>query len=266
MINEIELTDGTRVRLGNRVPTKSKPKAFATFGDVNTKTQEIPPSKWDEMLAAYNMDWRTPNLPDDKNQNGVGQCNANAAALAMEHRRIIQGLRRVSLSPADLYDRINGGHDDGSLLEDALSELRTNGIGTTETSGDLWKRGHFKGGASGQERARYRADEVFDCPTFGHQFSAALQGFSLVTGIMWYDNYTPDSEGWLPAPRGNYGGHAIFGFKPTKRGSQYAIWHKQTWGPTWSPSTEGHFAIPQNRYDGRIGGCYAIRLVTDEGA
>ena len=267
MINELDMPDGTKVKLGNRVPLRSGPVRFAAIGDGGTNTKLIDRSKWPSLLAAYNsIDWTQPGLPRKKNQNGVGQCNPTAAALAMEHCRARQGLHEVILSPADLYVRINGGHDDGSLLEDALSELQTNGIGTSTTCGDLWKQGYFKGQASAQERNRFRADEVYHCPSFDHQFSAALQGFSLVTGISWYDNYTPDADGWLPEPNGNYGGHAIFGYKPTVRNGRYAIWHMQTWGDSYAPHTDGSFAIPEDRYDGNIGGCYAIRSVTDEGA
>lgn len=266
MIHELVMPDGSKVKLGNRVPLQGKPRRFATMGDSDTNTKLIPRSKWDGLLAAYKPDWTDPNLPDKKNQNGVGQCNPTAGCLAMEHRRKLQGLHNVILSPADLYARINGGHDDGSLLEDALAELQTNGVGTSATCGDLWKNGYYKGPASAQERSRFRGDEVFHCPTFDHHFSAALQGFSLVSGVSWYDNYFPDTDGWLPEPNGNYGGHAIFGYKPTARRGQYAIWHMQTWGPSYAPQTNGCFAIPEDRYDGSIGGCYAIRSVTDEGA
>ena len=266
MIQSITLPDGNVVRMGNRVPLRGKPKAFAALGDSGTNTRVTERKEWPALLAAYEPGPEHPNLPDDKNQNGIGQCNPTAAALAMEHRRRVQGLRNVILSPADLYARINGGHDDGSLLEDALAELRANGIGTSATCGDLWKRGEFKGEASGAERARFRADEVFLCPTFDHVFSAALDGFSLVSGVFWYDNFTPDADGWLPDGRGNKGGHAIFGFKPAVRDGEFGVWHKQTWGPGWSPHTGGHFVIPESHYnEGGIGGWYAVRQVTDEG-
>ena len=266
MIQQLQMPDGSVVRLGNRVPTTRKAKRFPTFGDSGD-TKLIGRAEWPDLLAAYkSLSFDAPNLPPDKNQNGVGQCNPTAAALAMEHRRAVQGLPYVSLSPADLYARINGGHDDGSLLEDALAELQTNGIGTSASCGDLWKDGFYRGGASGQERSRFRADEVFHCPTFDHHFSAALQGFSLVSGIPWYGNFTPDKDGWLPAGQGKYGGHAIFGYKPTWRNGEFAIWHAQTWGESWSPHTGGKFAIPESHYNaGGIGGWYAVRQVTDEG-
>lgn len=267
MIHELEMPNGERVRLGNRVPPASrKAKAFPVLGDSETNTKLIPRGEWNGLLAAYKSGYEDESLPPDKNQNGVGQCNPTAGCSALEHRRMVQGLPFVSLSPADLYDRINGGHDDGSLLEDALSELMARGVGTSATCGDLWKNGYFKGRASGQERSRFRVTEVFHCPTFDHHFSAALQGFSLVSGVPWYDNYTPDGDGWLPAPSGNYGGHALFGFRPAVRSGRYGIWHNQSWGPSWSPHTKGRFVISESQYEtGSIGGWYAIRSVTDEG-
>ena len=64
----------------------------------------------------------------------------------------------------------------------------------------------------------FKAVEVYACPTFDHCYSAVLQGFGIVSGIMWYDAYDPDQLGWLPPGGwGNGGGHAVFGYKPMMR-------------------------------------------------
>lgn len=262
-LHEITLPDGSTRRLGNRVPDPNKTRrVFTEFGTTPT-ARLVPRSEWDELLSQYTPGPDHSFLPPVHDQDGVGQCNCDTAAAIMEFVRAMQGLPYVQLSAADLYDRINGGRDDGSLLEDAMHELLVNGIGTAATCGTQWKRGVWKGPASASERARYKALEVYICPTFDHCFSAAFQGFGLASGVPWYDSYSPGSDGWLPGPSGNWGGHAIFGYKPTKRGNTYGIWHQNSWTSQWG--LHGRFVIPESAYIGPVGGWYAVRAVTDEG-
>jgi hypothetical protein len=246
-MNEITLPDGTTRRLGNIVPTKAIDQSqYVVYGDT-PNTPLILRSKWDELLADWDTDFGHPFLPPIHDQNGVGQCNADATTMAMELRRAIQGLDYVQLSAADLYARINGGRDQGSLLEDGLREATANGVGTAATSGTLWKNGVWKGPASAEERKQYRAEAVL-CPTFEHVISAN----------------NPDADGWLPNPRGNAGGHAIMGFRPRKRGNTFGIVHAQSWGQ-WSPRTKNCFVVPETAFDNAIGGWWAIVGMTDKG-
>ena len=259
---QITLPDGSTRKMGNKVPTHKPRGTFREFGSVPTELL-IPRSEFDAVLASYQPGPMHSFLPPVKDQDGVGQCNPTAAVTGAEAARAAQGLPGVELSAADLYARINGGVDEGSMLEDALAEMVKAGVGTAATCGRLWKRGEYKP-ASDAERAKYRFLEASLCPTFDHCFSAVAQGFFLVTGIMWYDNYTPDVDGWLPRPAGNAGGHAIFGYKPTSRNGRYGIWHQNSWGSGWGVG--GRFVIPESAYDaGNVGGWYAVRAVTDEG-
>ena len=259
-MNEFQLPDGTTRRLGNIVPLKDT--IGPVFGEA-TNTRLIPRSRWDSLLANYQPGPDHPFLPPVHDQNGVGQCNASATVAAMEFCRAMQGLPHVSLSAADLYHRINGGRDQGSLLADGIREAVGRGVGTTQTSGYLWKSGSWKGPAPDAERARYRVIEAYLCPTFDHCFSAVLQGFALISGIMWYSNYNPDRDGWLPQGSGGAGGHAVFGYKPTKRGSTYGIWHQNSWSAGWGLS--GRCVFPEPSYAGPVGGWWAVRAIVDEG-
>ncbi len=262
MLDEITLPDGTTRKLGNIAPPAGLVKAWPTFGDTPA-ARLIPRSEWGGLMAGYTPGPDHPHLPPVHDQDGVGQCNCDDTTALVEFCRNMAGLPYVQLSAADLYDRINGGRDQGSLLEDAMHEMLTAGVGTAATCGTLWKRGYYKGPASAAERARFKVLEAFICPTFDHCMSAVFQGFALSTGIMWYDNYTPDADGWLPRGRGNAGGHAIFGFKPAKRGGTFGIWHQNSWGTDWGLG--GRFVIPESAYSGPVGGWWAVRAVTDEG-
>lgn len=260
-LTEFELPDGTVRKLGNIVPPEGKLKLqWREFGSKDDE-KVIPRGDWDGILAQFASGWENPFLPPVADQDGVGQCNCSATATALEAVRMEQGLPYVQLSAGDLYDRINGGVDRGSLLEDGLAESSKNGIGTVATCGYVWSR-RMKT-ASSTERAKYRVLEFVLCPTFDHCFSAVLQGWKLISGIMWYSNYNPDRDGWLPNGRGSAGGHAIFGYKPTSRNGRYGIWHQNSWGPSWGLS--GHFVIPEECYNNAIGGWWGVRAVVDEG-
>lgn len=260
-LDAITLPDGSTRKLGNRIPDGGLKYKWRVWGSKDDE-EVIPRDKWDELLAQYSPGLDDPHLPYIHDQDGIGQCNADATVAAVEATRMVQGLPFEKLSAADLYGRINGGSDNGSLLEDALQEMTTKGVGTAATSGLLWNR-HTKY-ATDSERARFRVLEWVLCPTFDHCFSAVLKGRKLISGILWYDNYEPDSDGWLPLrPRGRSGGHAVFGYKPVKRNGVYGIVHLNSWSAKWGHN--GRCVFPEGCYEGPVGGWWALRSVVDEG-
>lgn len=268
-INEIVLPDGSTRRLGNNAPPDdARLMAYPVFG-TTPQAELVDPSEWKAKCDAMGTGPESDFLPPLHDQDGVGECNPEAATGAGESQRMKQGLPYVKLSAADLYSRINGGADNGSLLEDSLREMLTNGVGTAATSGDIWKRGRWKGPAPADERAKYRLLEAYVCPTFAHCFSAVLCGFDLISGIWWYNNYTPGADGWLPRPGGGRGGHAVHGYKPTYRTNggnvEYGIWHVNSWG-AWGYQNKGYVVFPESVYQvGGIGGWWAVRSMVDEG-
>lgn len=254
---------GERRPLGNLMPMHAPSPNWRVFGT----TPDTPLMTRDELIALIPDDAgpEDPFLTPITDQDGIGQCNANDTITCIEYARSWANLPYVELSPADLYHRINGGSDRGSMLEDAMREALERGVGTAATCGVLWKKGYFKGEASAAERQLYRVFEAYLCPTFLHCISAvSLPGFSLSSGVMWYDNYEPDSKGWLPSKgQGGGGGHAVMGYKPTRRGKTLGIWHQNSWGGQWG--LNGRCVFPESAYGGPVGGWWAVRAVTDSG-
>lgn len=233
--------------------------AAPTFGEGDNE-ELIPEEEWDVLID------RLPPGPDDPfltyvhDQDGVGQCNCDAVVATVESTRIKQGLPPVRLSAADLYDRINGGRDAGSTLEDGLEEARV-GLATGATAGLVWHRGQRR---AKEEYPRFRVIEWAHCPTFQHVMSAALKGRFLVSGIMWYNNYKTDRDGWLPERgTGSPGGHAIMGYKAARKGKRYGIWHQNSW--TGAYGVGGRMILGREQYGQSIGGWWCCRAVTDEG-
>lgn len=264
MISIID-SQGVERFLANNVPDPNRTcKVFRTYGDT-ADTPMIPRSKWPELIAAMG-DWQdSPHLSPIHDQDGVGQCNADATTSMAESMRLKQGLPLVMLSAADLYDQINGGVDQGSLLEDAMEAMMTSGVGTVETCGTIWKRGGKK--ASAEERKRFRFLEVFIAPTFDHFFSGLLAGFDGNTGIMWGSRDDVDADGWLPTSGDSAGGHSMHSYKPAMRqgrgGVQFGCATKNSWATRWGVG--GKCVIPESRYKGPVGGWFLVRAITDEG-
>lgn len=259
-LNEIVLPDGSTRRLGNVRPPTGLTRAWSIYG-TTPQANLVPRSAWPSRVEEAGNNLDSNDLPPVHDQDGIGMCNCSATAGALESARMKQGLPYVKLSAGDLYHRISGGRDQGSTLEDGIAEAMANGVASVGVVPYLDWRGNHADAAA--DRKRFRVLEAFLCPTFDHCASAVLEGFDLITGILWYDSYTPDSEGWLPRPGGSSGGHAIHGYKLVSRGGAFGIAHENSWGTTWGVG--GRFVIPEDRYDNAIGGWWAVRAVVDEG-
>lgn len=259
---QIEI-DGAVYHLGNNhAPVRLQWRVYGEHAECPL----VPRSEWRALVDAMGAGPDYSYLPKVADQNGYGMCNASMGVDMLETCRLKAGLPPVSLSAGDLYRRICGGSDRGSILEDGLDELVRNGVASTQTVDYLDWRNDRRGAS--EERRSYRVLEAFLCPTFDAMFSAALMGFSVGSGIMWHSNYKPGSSGWLPKSRsGGGGGHAIHGFKPTyeelTNRTSYGIWHKNSWAVSWG--YRGCCAIPEEAYEGPVGGWWAVRSVVDTG-
>lgn len=246
--------DGKLYGTGNvDAPLKMK---WPVYGETED-TPLIPESKWQEI--AMQFDCEAPGLTTltyVHDQNGYGMCNASAVCSAIETNQLRQTGSCYTLSAGDLYNRICGGSDNGSTLEDGLAEAK-NGIATTEENPYLqWQRR-----TAGRTRNKAVVLEWYLAPTFAACFSGVCYGFDLISGIMWYDNFNPDSRGWLPSRgSGRPGGHAIHGYKPACRDGKVGIWHKNSW--TTRYGLGGHFVIGREHYQGPVGGWWLVRVST----
>lgn len=243
--------------LGNLMPPQGVRMKWSVYGTV-PDAQVIDESEWKRLIdeAGNNLDM--PYLTVVHDQNGFGMCNASATASAIETCRIRQGLSPVKLSGGDLYRRICGGADNGSMLEDGLAESMRNGVASVTACPYLeWRRA-----PSNSDAIQYKVLEAFLCPQFPHCISAVLSGFDLISGVMWKNGYEVGDDGWLVLGGGGGGGHAVHGYKAMYRGSEYGIAHKNSWSTKWGRN--GLCVFPSKMYGGAVGGWWAVRQATTE--
>lgn len=201
-------------------------------------------------------------LPPVYDQDGRGQCASSAACSILETARAMAGLPSVKLSAGDLYSRVNGGRDDGSTLEDNLYELLTNGVAPASVVPYVWDGRVRNDPATKAERLKYRIAEVYLCRTFDALASANMLGFVCEEALDWYDNFTPDADGWLPRRgRGGVGGHALtnYGLKRAADGT-WGSRTRNSWSAAWG--AHGNCVIPESLLDDTYGGFWAVRAVS----
>jgi len=228
---------------------------WPVYGDDPNKTPMVPRSEWQPCsMEAF--------LPPVHNQENVGMCNASATCAALEACRALQGLEYKQLSAGHLYGKINGGVDRGSLLEEGLRESMSRGVCTVDTVPYLnWR---LRPSNATAEALSYRVLEAWLCPTFDHVASALQRGFLVIEGIMWYSNFRPDGDGWLPARgSGRPGGHALCGYGLAERGGAWGARTRNSWSAQWGAN--GNCVIPETLFGSQIGGMWAVRVVVDEG-
>lgn len=239
--------------------------AWPIFGTAPDSPPLVPRGQWRDLIGndtGPDFTYR----PPVHNQKDVGCCNPSSICALGEMLRKFAGLPHIPLSAGDLYGRINWGRDGGSLLEDGMREAMANGIASADVVPYLdWQT---RRPAAVQDRKRFRFLEAYICPTFDHVMSALLQGFGVIAGILWYQNYKPDNKGWLPlAPAGSHGGHALLTYKPTWRETSggdiiYGTWHQNSW--TEDFGIGGACASPEPAWDGPVGGWWAGRVIITE--
>lgn len=242
------------------IPAKLKFQ-WTEFGST-VSTPIIPRANWKPVtLQTFNGPVR--------DQDGRGQCVASATCSVLEACRAQAGLPYVYLSAGDLYSNINGGRDNGAILEDAMQWITKFGVATTASVPYVWDGRKHTTAAIVAERKNYMAVEVYTCPTFDAAASAIQQGFHLVEALTWYNSYmSVGKDGWLPPPgRGVAGGHALHGYALVQKADAWGIGTKNSWNTSFGGSADGTVpvgccVITESNFDNiPSNGFFAVRAV-----
>lgn len=238
--------------LGNR-PRIDRPGR--RFPMLEAVAPVIPPVQWTARSLSH-FAWR---LHD---QNGLGSCNAHAATTALEAIREFNNQPEWPLSAGCLYGQINDGQDEGSTLADALEALLT--VGTTTTADvpdDNWHKQTWP--TDWKERARrFRATEIYDCPTWPHIISAVQYGWPCDIGIPVHENFEPDDQGIMPDPKGRLlGYHAMCALGTILHAGRWHVAAQNSWG-TWGLNASGLAYFPESYFSAPFTDAWCVRVAT----
>lgn len=144
------------------------------------------------------------------NQLGIGSCNGWAAAVSLEKSWALLGMGRVKLSGNGLYAMINGGRDQGSMLDSGLQAMTENGVPLRSKVPEIeeYREERISGEAwasmdKHQARECYRLDNEMDVA------SALASNFMVIVAVHAGRNFMrPDRNGVLGCDDGD-GNHAV---------------------------------------------------------
>jgi len=252
-----EIHDGIEVRrLGlMEQPEHTLKYAWPVMAGPDGSPDPIPQADWKPVDLS-------PLVLSIEDQNGVGMCAASGTANTASISRAIAGLGYVKLSAGDLYNRVCGGTDRGSLPEDCLSELLNEGIAPVSVNPYLsWRSTR----ATAADRAPFKGLEAWRCPTASHVATALQMGFPVLIGYLHHDRDEVDRDGWLSNPRGGAGGHAVCAVGLVQRNGQWGIKYENSWTAQWGVNGFGILPLARVEEGCRMFQAWALRSVVAEG-
>jgi hypothetical protein len=171
-MNELFLLNGEYCGTGLLEPVGCRPCVSADFAD-NWLLDDAAIMR---LMSAYQVEPMRERYRNWMiNQGSVGKCNCSAAVGAAYRVRNRMGLPHVVLSDADLYVRISGGSDRGSMLDDALDVVREEGLAEYWTTAGKYPSSAYNRrqvpvdvwDLAVQSRPNYRSHEPVRIPTDG---------------------------------------------------------------------------------------------------
>lgn len=202
-----------------------------------------------------------------KDQRSHGSCNGFAGASALSRARVRRRCERVDLSGAYLYSLINGGRDQGSMLDDGMRAIQQSGVAPESLVPWNGIYPHLYPPEAHRDAARFKAFECYQVRSAQALFSALALGFDCIVavhaddGFMRLDRWEVAGGGQGP---GNHavGADGLYWGNGEPVASGFNSWNlsygnRGRMGLTWSR----HFA-PTTRYHA----FYAIRSTEDDPA
>lgn len=175
------LPDGTQVGTGLQVPTSLS----TSFPAYETSGSMLPRADVEAVAKAGTARGRDRfDKTFIKSQGKHGSCQGFASALALTRARVRRGQERVDLSGAFAYSLVNGGRDNGSMLEDGLRVSESVGYATEATvPWDAIYPSRYDRAKAMAEAARFRGFEVYSVRTELALLSALASGFDCVVAV-----------------------------------------------------------------------------------
>ena len=145
-----------------------------------------------------------------KDQRNHGSCNGFAGAAALSRSRVRRGLSRVDLSGAYLYSLINGGRDQGSMLDDGMEAIQKTGIAPESLVAwdQIYPRQYDKAKADA-EAGKYKAFEAYAVKTLPGLWTALAAGWDCVVAVHAGNNFMRVGVDGVVGVDNGPGNHAV---------------------------------------------------------
>ncbi len=144
-----------------------------------------------------------------KNQGNLGACNGFAGSSALERARVRRGLPVVRLSGFGLYSAINGGRDQGSMLDDGMEWITEKGCPPTSPDEQATYRWERVPEFSKREMSNYKAHECYHLTSELELASALASGFDCVIAVHASDRWMQLDDEGVSLESNGVGNHAV---------------------------------------------------------
>ncbi len=207
----------------------------------------VPRSEWVPVDRRKTLDTRF--ITDQRSSSG---CTGWSAAQAFSRLRVMRGMTFQRLSGAFIYALINGGHDNGSVIVDALGILER--IGTClESEFDFPHIMERDIPPAAKESApRFMLSRGVTLDTFDEAVTALQMGFIPQYPIQVGRDFEQFDNGVAGFSKG-YGNHSVHADGVAQVGGKWVLDMPNTWGPNWGPFKNGRCYISEAAFAGQGG-------------
>lgn len=197
------------------------------------------------------------------NQHSCSGCTGFSAAHLLMRLRALRGMTFQELSGAFVYSQINGGHDNGSVIVEALSVLTE--VGTClRAEFDFPKIFDNQVPAQAKRTAsRFKLAKGITFDTFEEAATAIQMGFVVQFPIQVGSNFEKFSNGIAGYANG-YGNHSVGADGMDFINGRWVLDVPNTWGDAWGPFANGRVYILDKAVAGQGGSDDSYVLVDAE--
>ena len=202
-----------------------------------------------------------------KNQNGRGACNGYAGAGALERARYLRGLTHIKLSGDGLYAAINGGRDQGSMLDDVMDWIQQHGVPPESLVPQHEYRKNRIPKEAYEQGERFKGFECYSVDSEPELLTGIALGFVGVVATHVGGQYSSlDGEGISQG--GNSSGNHAVGVDDAKystKSGQFLVDKFNSWGTNWGE--QGRCYLTWDRHlktTVKYHRFYLIRSTTDD--
>ena len=187
-------------------------------------------------------------------QGQFGSCNGWASAKALERARVRKGLPRVRLSGSSVYAMVNGGRDNGSIPEEAMTAMQSRGAVPESISSvnEIYERNYSA--ADWAEAKKYLAGECYATHDRQAYLTGLAMGFDGVIALQAGNNFMRlDSDGIAGHDSGP-GNHANCNDDILLIGDKIVIDDANSWNKSYGTqgrayiTWESHLAQPSKSF------------------
>ena len=200
-----------------------------------------------------------------QNQRSHGSCNGYAAAAALSRARWLRGIQDgLILSGAYIYSLINGGRDQGSMLEDGLRVIQSHGAPPESLVPWNMIYPRMQPPSAREEAAKRKGLDAYLVKSLQGLKTALAAGYPCIVAVQAGSNFDRQTEGVSGVDRGG-GNHAVCCDDLVYRDGVFLYDDPNSWSLNWGTRgrtylIDKHFAQTFDQH-----GFYAIPSTTEAG-